>query len=1440
MRYQGFAIYVLLGLVITLLANSAQTLERDQIGDQYIKSWVVGGPFPSANLNVDHFATAISGGEKAVATRGWGANNEIPTSDGRIVVLKDFTATGKAVDLVTAVGVEQGMAGGYQESVTAYAIAFINASKAETIEFGMGIDGTAVVWVNGVQVYRGTSAEKMAFDGVLVPNVKLKQGLNIIMTKVVRPTVGWRPSSASTATGWGFALRILPNGQSISIDGKVINPNGQPSARSLIRLYRQGQLLSSIQTNLSGEFRFIRYPAEGRYDLSATANTLGAWFTGADGKKKIEIKLENALNISGRLTMLDGLTPHQSITVEAVQQNEVMAKSLTNTDGNYQFINLKPGQYKIRVGGRANKIYYKNGTPLTIRKGKTVDGIDLRIPSVKKGRWRKYSNVDGLPDATIHDILAAKNGTLWLATDRGVTMYDGKLFETYTTSEGLVGNRVLDICSAEKDQGLQKDGSGGKIWFATDKGLSNFDGKKFKNYTQEGSDLPSNNVLSIYSPLYRDLDGRETHADIWIGTDNGLIRYNVMLNRFEGKKQQKDREYGIQSLPGNTIHDIVSDEKGDIWLATDGGAVRIRKKKINRVLTLVDGLPDLQVNAVASDKSGGMWIGTDGGAVHFNGEKIDTVLTTADGLFTDKILSVFVDEEKNAWFGSGEKDVNLFHPYQLIGNLKSGVTRYDDQNLTTFIAEDGPPSRPVLAIGETADGLMWFGSAGKGLVNFDDKSIVNYDTKDGLSGNYITAINQSKDGSIWIGTWSNGATIFDNGNFQPLPSSAGRRVSNITNGADGSVWLTGNESYGLQRPLGAIQYRRSTRATWEVSTSLDHNELGSSRVTDCYQGDSGDLWFANRWRFAEKGGVTHYKGGEFKRITEVDGLLDLNAWAISQSSNGQMLIGTEGGVALYDGNRITKTLQEKDGLPNNWVSVIYCEPKPSDVIWFGTGNPFNGFKSGLARYDGSQISVITPSNTQGGLASTAVRTIHPTADGNLWFGTIGGGASVYDPKEKRWAQLTTKNGLAGNTVSAIFQDRDGILWFGTENGLTRYNIAKNRSKVRIVSVKSDNDKNASVTEGGLPKIIAGAQVTINYSAIDFRVPFEKRRYQHRMVSSSGAGDWSKLTHETTVIQRLAKSGAYTFEVRFVDPQLKVSAPNQLELIVGAPPFHRTGLFSALIGGLTLVFFIAAGLQTHKVLQQRREIQEYQQMAVREVEDASSIQTDLFPAVGPEIEGFEIFGRCDPSSEVGGDFYDFIVSDNQVGVAVADVSGKGMQGAMNAVMASGVLHLAITETADVSPSSIVEKLNRILTAKFRADTNMTMIFGVLNGDNQTFTFVNAGQHALPILVRNGNVERIKHGGFPVGMKHPMKYKSLEFQFEPGDLLLLMSDGIIEPTDEDSIMYSETGKLETVLSNIPANTPLSGVIDMLIQDVNRHSINSTEPQDDITLIGIRATS
>ena len=116
--------------------------------------------------------------------------------------------------------------------------------------------------------------------------------------------------------------------------------------------------------------------------------------------------------------------------------------------------------------------------------------------------------------------------------------------------------------------------------------------------------------------------------------------------------------------------------------------------------------------------------------------------------------------------------------------------------------------------------------------------------------------------------------------------------------------------------------------------------------------------------------------------------------------------------------------------------------------------------------------------------------------------------------------------------------------------------------------------------------------------------------------------------------------------------------------------------------------------------------------------------------------------------------------------------------------------------------------------------------------------NAVQHAYPLLIRNGTVEPVKAKGLALGMIPTIPYKSTVVDLESGDLLLLMTDGITEPRNADGVMYEESGRLNEVLSNIPAEMSIKEVVDTIISDVEVYTADD-EQDDDITLVAVRVS-
>jgi serine phosphatase RsbU (regulator of sigma subunit) len=193
---------------------------------------------------------------------------------------------------------------------------------------------------------------------------------------------------------------------------------------------------------------------------------------------------------------------------------------------------------------------------------------------------------------------------------------------------------------------------------------------------------------------------------------------------------------------------------------------------------------------------------------------------------------------------------------------------------------------------------------------------------------------------------------------------------------------------------------------------------------------------------------------------------------------------------------------------------------------------------------------------------------------------------------------------------------------------------------------------------------------------------------------------------------------------------------------------------------------------------------------RELETARAIQSRLLPDETPTVPGFEITGTSLPSRQVGGDYFDFLhIGENRIGVAIGDVSGKGIPAALlmsnlQACLQGQVIH----------PSSVAEvvgRVNDLLARSTDAQMFATFCYGLLDFQQATFTVTNAG-HNPPILCRlDGTVELIESGGLLLGMMPGLQYQQETVEFGPGDVLVLYTDGVTEA--EGPIEIAEDGRV-----------------------------------------------
>ena len=180
----------------------------------------------------------------------------------------------------------------------------------------------------------------------------------------------------------------------------------------------------------------------------------------------------------------------------------------------------------------------------------------------------------------------------------------------------------------------------------------------------------------------------------------------------------------------------------------------------------------------------------------------------------------------------------------------------------------------------------------------------------------------------------------------------------------------------------------------------------------------------------------------------------------------------------------------------------------------------------------------------------------------------------------------------------------------------------------------------------------------------------------------------------------------------------------------------------------------------------------------------------------------------------------------------------MQGAMNAVMTDGILRTLFTRISPFSPGQLMRELNDELQSRLEDQMNVTMVIGRINASTKQLTLANAGHHAHPLLIRDGVVEKLVAKGMPLGMMAGISYREIEFELQSGDVLVFMTDGIIEAVDSDGREYQETDRLSHVLAQFTADTSAEAMIDALINDATTFGTDMTaEEEDDITVVVVK---
>jgi sigma-B regulation protein RsbU (phosphoserine phosphatase) len=200
----------------------------------------------------------------------------------------------------------------------------------------------------------------------------------------------------------------------------------------------------------------------------------------------------------------------------------------------------------------------------------------------------------------------------------------------------------------------------------------------------------------------------------------------------------------------------------------------------------------------------------------------------------------------------------------------------------------------------------------------------------------------------------------------------------------------------------------------------------------------------------------------------------------------------------------------------------------------------------------------------------------------------------------------------------------------------------------------------------------------------------------------------------------------------------------------------------------------------------------------QLEVARQVQLELLPPRDPQLEGYDISAYNFPTEEVSGDYYDWVrIYDDQIGLVIADVSGKGVPAAL--LMAFLRASLRAATHIGYSPHISMAKVNYLLWESIERNQFVTAIYGILDVTNKTLTYTNAGHNPPILLKQNGDISFIDRGSIPLGMFRDTRYHEYYLTTEPGDVLALYTDGVTEAQNPQGEEFGRDRLAQAVKTN-----------------------------------------
>lgn len=270
-----------------------------------------------------------------------------------------------------------------------------------------------------------------------------------------------------------------------------------------------------------------------------------------------------------------------------------------------------------------------------------------------------------------------------------------------------------------------------------------------------------------------------------------------------------------------------------------------------------------------------------------------------------------------------------------------------------------------------------------------------------------------------------------------------------------------------------------------------------------------------------------------------------------------------------------------------------------------------------------------------------------------------------------------------------------------------------------------------------------------------------------------------------------------------------------------------------IGDLALAF----NNMTDK-LKQMQQIMIEKEKLQHEIKIAKQIQESLLPDEDPRIKGFEISTLYRAAKDVGGDYYDFLrIDSDKLGIVIADVSGKGVPGALGMTVTRSILRAQANKS--YLPSEVLSMTNTLFRKDMKKGIFVTMFYAILNTAEKTLLCSNAGHYPLLLMHKDKKYETVNPMGMALGFNDTVFFDELvenkKVDLKEGDVLILYTDGIIEAINDRREEFGEKRLIDAILNN--AEKKSSEIVKAIEKSILDFTGSNVNQYDDITVVAVK---